>query len=167
MVTIRRLDTNDWTSLREVRLAALRDAPSAFWATWEDEHQYTREDWVHFAGGVVWFLARHDTPPGAIVGVVGCLQREEFPDEPEIIGMWVVRDQRGSGTADLLIDAAHGWALSQDVHSLGLWVTDGNERARRFYERHRYRSTGERAPLPAGRPGHEHRMRRTWTSSAV
>jgi GNAT superfamily N-acetyltransferase len=168
MLSIERLDESSWRTLRELRLAALQDAPEAFWATWEDERQYTRQDWVDFASGVVWFVAVRDDAPCARldVGIVGCLQRQEFPDEPEVIGMWVRPDERGAGTADLLIGAAHRWAALEHVRSIGLWVVDGNERARRFYERHCYRSTGECAPLPAGRAGHEQRMRRTWTTSA-
>jgi GNAT superfamily N-acetyltransferase len=160
MVSIERLDESSWTTLRALRLAALSDAPEAFWATWEDERRYTREEWKGFARGVVWFVAVHEDP----LGLVGCLRREESPDEPEVIGMWVRPDQRGTGTADLLIGAVHGWAVSAEVRSLGLWVVEGNDRARRFYERHLYRSTGERAPLPPGRSGQELRMRRTWVT---
>ena len=163
MVTVERLSEAAWQSLRDVRLAALLDAPEAFWATWQDERRYARQDWVGFARGVVWFIARNGPPPGRLpVGVVGCLRREEFPDEPEVIGMWVRPEQRGTGTADLLIEAAHRWADTVHVRSLALWVVDGNERARRFYARHRYLPTGERAPLPARRQGQERRMRRTW-----
>ena len=168
MVSIVRLDESGWETLRELRLAALQDAPHAFWATWADEHRYTREDWVGFAGGVAWFVAvNQDTPSARLaVGLVGCLQRQELPDEPEVIGMWVRPDERGAGTADLLIDALHRWAVARHVRSVGLWVVDGNDRARRFYERHGYLLTGECAPLPAGRSGHEKRMRRTWSTAA-
>ena len=38
-------------TLRDVRLAALRDAPDAFWATWQDERRYAREDWVDLRPG--------------------------------------------------------------------------------------------------------------------
>jgi GNAT superfamily N-acetyltransferase len=163
MVTVERVEESDWTLLREVRLAALRDEPDAFWATWEDERRYSREDWVDFIRAVVWFIAvRDDRLRRSSVGLVGCLRHEEFPDEPEVIGMWVHPDERGTGTADLLIGAAHRWAVAEDARSLGLWVVAGNQRARRFYQRHRYLPTGEHAPLPAGRPGQEQRMRRTW-----
>lgn len=163
MVTIEQLDESCWATLRDARLAALRDAPDAFWATWQDERRYAREDWVTFARDVVWFAAVRDAPPRRLtVGLVGCLRRAEFPDEPEIIGMWLRPEDRGTGTADLLIGAAHSWAAAEHVRSLALWVVNGNERARRFYQRHHYLPTGERAPLPPGRPGQEHRMRRTW-----
>jgi GNAT superfamily N-acetyltransferase len=165
MMRVRRLDRSDWRVLREGRLAALRDSPAAFWATWEDESRYTSADWVAFMSRTTWFTAVSDggrTRP--LVGLVGCLQREELPDEPEVVGMWVAPGRRGTGTADALIGALHAWALDEGVRSLGLWVVEGNDRARRFYERHLYRCTGERAPLPDRRPGHEQRMRRTTES---
>ena len=116
---------------------------------------------MRFTVNVAWFVAvRKDSPTRPSVGLVGCLQRSEAPDEPEIIGMWVRPDQRGTGAADLLIDAAQDWAFSEGAGSLALWVVDGNHRARRFYERHDYAYTGEEAPLPDGRPGREQRMRR-------
>lgn len=168
MVTVERLDADGWRALREVRLAALRDSPQAFWASWKDEHRYAPDDWVRFTRTVAWFVAVQDVTPGRpSVGLVGCLQRAEFPDEPEVIGMWVSPGERGTGAADLLIGAAHGWALSEGATSIALWVVDGNERARRFYQRHGYRSTGEEAPLPAGRPGREQRMRRVCVSSSA
>lgn len=161
MPTVERLDATGWRDLREVRLAALRDSPGAFWATLKDESRYSRDDWVRFTRRVAWFVMVHeDLPARPSIGLVGCLRRSEAPDEPEIIGMWVRLDQRSTGTADLLIDAAHHWARSEGATSFALWVIDGNQRARRFYERHDYRTTGEEAPLPAGRPGREQRMRR-------
>ena len=161
MVTIERLDESGWGTLRELRLAALRDAPDVFWATWEDEARFTRREWVRFARDVVWFVAVRDEP----LGLVGCLRRPEVPDEAEVIGMWVRAAERGTGIADLLLEALHGWAEADGVRCLGLWVVVGNERARRFYDRHRYRSTGELAPLPPGRPGQEQRMRRRCATS--
>lgn len=161
MLTVECIDATRWKDLREVRLDALRDSPDAFWATWNDENRYARDDWVRFTRTVAWFVAVHDDPTTRnSVGLVGCLRRTEAPDESEIIGMWVRPDQRGTGTADLLIGAAHHWARSEGARSLALWVIDSNHRARRFYERHDYRPTGEEAPLPAGRPGREQRMRR-------
>lgn len=166
MVSVERIEESGWQSLREVRLAALRDAPAAFYCTWEDERRNTPKDWADLARGVVWFMAVQDAPPERLmVGLVGCVQRPESPDEPEVIGMWVHPDQRGTGTADQLLEAAHRWARAQGAPSLALWVVDGNTRARRFYERHLYQPTGERAPLPAGRPGREHRMRRSLATS--
>ncbi|WP_426563314.1 GNAT family N-acetyltransferase [Angustibacter sp. McL0619] len=152
-----------WESLRQVRLAALRDSPTAFYCTWQQERRNTPADWADLAKNVTWFVAAQNSPSHQpMVGLVGCLQRPECPDEPEVIGMWVHPVQRGTGTADELLTAAHHWARTQGASSIALWVVDSNTRARRFYERHLYRTTGEKAPLPGGRPGREHRMRRSF-----
>jgi GNAT superfamily N-acetyltransferase len=155
MLQIRRLGAAEWPTLRSLRLMALLDSPAAFWATWEDEHGFSAERWVRFTRGVAWFVAVRSEQP---VGLVGCLQNGEPPDEPEVIGMWVQPVERGSDVADALLTAAMDWVAEQGLGGASLWVTDGNDRARRFYQRHRFRSTGERELMPGGREAE--RMRR-------
>ena len=156
-ITIDQLSEQQWPALRELRFAALTDAPHAFEASLEDESRWGVDGWLSFVRNVAWFVAGLDGQP---VGLVGGLRRREARDEPEIISMWVVPSQRGTGTADLLLQAVLGWAQRTGAHSMTLWITDGNARARRLYERHGFRLTGERSPLPAGRTGSELRMRR-------
>ena len=156
-VTIDRLGTTAWQQLRDLRLEALRDAPSAFWATWEDESRYGVADWTQFAGAVKWFVSTRD---GHTIGLVGAMRHNECPDEPEIIGMWVRPSERGRGTADALVTSIVRWADSERATALTLWVTGGNNRARELYQRHGFALTGERAPLPQGRTDSEARMRR-------
>lgn len=157
MVRIEGLDDRDWRVLRGLRLAALSEAPDAFWATWEEEAAFGPEEWRGFVRGVQWFIAVRDGTP---VGMVGCLRRSECPDEPELISTWVEPAERGSGTADALLDAVIGWAVDQGIDAISLWITEGNDGARRFYQRHRFRVTGERAALPLERGGVVERMDR-------
>lgn len=150
------LEEAAWPTLRAVRLAALRESPAAFWATWEEESAFDPEGWRRLVRAAAWFVARREREP---VGVAGCLRREECPTEPEVVGMWVHPAARGRDVADRLLDAIRSWATQEGMSSLVLWVVEDNERARRIYERHRFCLTGERAPLPEGRSGHEERMR--------
>ena len=62
--------------------------------------------------------------------------------------MWVSRPARGTGTARRLLEEVAGHAAANGAPSLTLWVTDGNDRARAFYRRAGFRSTGRRQPVP-------------------
>ncbi len=45
MVLVREVTIDDWETLRDVRLAALREAPSAFGSTYAREAAFTPEQW--------------------------------------------------------------------------------------------------------------------------
>jgi ribosomal protein S18 acetylase RimI-like enzyme len=67
--------------------------------------------------------------------------------------MWVAPQARGAGLADRLIAAMARHARGQDAPTLTLWVTDGNDRARAFYRRAGFRSTGRRQQVRPQDPG--------------
>jgi len=156
-VVIEPLPDGAWQLLRELRLEALRDAPDAFWATWEDERKYGAGEWTRFARSVAWFVATRD---GRRVGLVGAVQRDDCAEEREVIGMWVHPTERRKGIAGLLLDAVTRWAGTQGAAVLTLWVTHRNHLAHTFYLRQGFTPTGEEAPMPGGRAGTEVRMRR-------
>jgi hypothetical protein len=45
MVSVRATGPGDWELVRDVRLAALRDAPGAFASSYEREAAYSKEQW--------------------------------------------------------------------------------------------------------------------------
>jgi ribosomal protein S18 acetylase RimI-like enzyme len=49
-----------------------------------------------------------------------------------------------------LIDALHAAMRGRGWRTASLWTRAGNERARRLYEGHGYRLTGDVKPLPGG-----------------
>ena len=158
-LTVYRLGCDDWAQLRELRHAALTDSPDAFESTLADEERWDRDRWLHFARDVIWFVGAQNTQP---VGMVGACKRPAAHNEVEIISMWVAPPARGHGAADQLLRSALGWAQHIGAESVALWITENNGRARRLYERHEFRLTGERCPLPGGRSGTELRMRRDY-----
>jgi GNAT superfamily N-acetyltransferase len=156
MVQVRRLGQQDWKTLRDVRLAALADAPYAFWATFQEESRFGPEQWRRFLKAAAWWTAsRNDR----VVGVVAVLRRGEILDEAELIAMWVAPDERGRGTAARMLQAACEWARAAGTQTLTLWVTEGNDRAKRLYESWGFQATGERADLPHTAATGEERMR--------
>jgi ribosomal protein S18 acetylase RimI-like enzyme len=58
--------------------------------------------------------------------------------------MWVSPQVRGSGVADRLVDAATARVRAAGGSAVTLWVAIGNARARGFYQRMGFRSTGIR-----------------------
>jgi hypothetical protein len=48
-VRIHTVQRRDWPEYREIRLAALKDAPSAFASTWQEEAPLTAAQWMERA----------------------------------------------------------------------------------------------------------------------
>ncbi len=145
MADIRRVCPDEWKLLREVRLTALRESPRAFGSTYKRESAYTEADWRSRLTTAVWFVARVNA---RLVGVVASRRRDNTESRRELLSMWMHPDQRGTGVAAELVCAVQTRARSDGASVLTLSVADGNDRARRFYEKLGFVSTGVRMPLP-------------------
>lgn len=128
---------------RDVRLAALADAPDAFASTLASQQANTEPDWRAMLDGSRGIRAVAEVGT-EVAGVIGAFARESVG---EIIWMWVAPARRGSCAGDALLAYALDWCAAQGLGCV-LWVADGNERARRFYARNGFVSTGERQPFP-------------------
>ena len=154
MTTVEHLGPDDWQELREVRLAALTDAPLAFASTYAREAAFDEAQWRAWLAGSAWWVARD--AGGRVVGVVALIR--EGPREDHVVGMWVAPQQRGSTTAAALLETAVA-AVRPEADAVVLWVADGNPGARRFYERAGFTGTGERQPLPSAPEIGEEKLR--------
>lgn len=144
---IRQAQPDDWRDVRDVRLAALRDAPYAFGSTYEKTLAYDEERWRDWVVGAAMFLAYVDHVPSGLAG--GLPAEHSTPGTAELVAMWVRPTVRGRKVADSLVAAVADWAAGRAYGRLHLWVTETNERARRFYERLGFTITGERQVLPS------------------
>jgi GNAT superfamily N-acetyltransferase len=152
---IERVSPGQWRELRELRLRALADAPYAFASSYAREVGYDEQRWRTGIERVAWFVARAG---GRSVGLAaGKPAHNGAPDERELVSMWVEPARRGTGLAGELVAAVREWAAGDGARVLVLWVADGNERARRFYLRLGFASTGLRQPLPGNRAVDEER----------
>lgn len=146
VVLIREVAPDDWQLLRDIRLTALLDAPSAFGSSYEREAGFTEADWrERIETGAVNFLAY--LPEVSPAGLAGSF--EDRPGVAELVAMWVAPAARGRGTGEALIDAVVNWAKNHDYREVHLWVTESNVPARGLYERCGFVPTGERQPLPS------------------
>ena len=151
-VVVCRVRPGDATVLKEVRLAALLDAPFAFGSTYGAEVTRTDEHWIHRAllassgRDSAVFLAWLD---GRAVGIVGGYRPDPSTDAVELVSMWSAPEARRVGVGRLLVQAVIDWATENGSSSIGLWVTRGNAPAECLYESLGFRTTGEYQPLPS------------------
>ena len=157
MVVIREVSPDDWEALRDVRLAALRDAPAAFSSTYAREAAFTEERWRGRISErhVTYFAYRPQAPEPA--GLIGVYVEDGLAD---VVSMWVRPGTRGRGVGEALITAAADWSRARGHDGVFLWVTESNTPARKLYERCGFTPTGEAQPLPSDPTLTEVRMRR-------
>lgn len=154
---VRPATSADWPVCKQIRLRALADSPDAFGSTHAREMAFDDEEWRRRVEPGNWLLAWSDNRP---VGMAATLLESEWPTEIHLVGMWVEPGFRGTSAAADLVEFACGTARTAGAQAVTLWVADPNQRARRFYERMGFHSTGERQPLPSNREIGEQRMRR-------
>lgn len=148
MVELRILTSDDWQLWREVRLAALADAPEAFGsnlAYWSGPGD-TEDRWRSRLTDVPFNVVSLDDD-----GLTGQVSGTALDDEGrvELISMWVAPGARGTGVADALVGCVVEWAPEQGASAVHLSVRIGNERALGLYLRAGFVAVGEPAGDPA------------------
>ena len=144
MSLVRPLQPDEWKQLREARLRALEEAPTAFGSTWAEERDRPDEWWKWSAADTAWFVAEDD---GRIVGLAAGVAAGELRPHSEMVSMWVEPGRRGSGVAQELLACVSAWARQHGEAVLALHVADGNPRAMRFYEDAGFTRIGRAEPL--------------------
>jgi GNAT superfamily N-acetyltransferase len=164
-VQIRRAHPDEWATVRDVRLAALADAPDAFASTLSRERARTEPQWRCRIRAWPWFLAWHAGTPAGLVAAVPDQPASGPPagDRPagpaagpatrgargwHLVSMWVSPQVRGTGVAELLVGAVVDHAGAVGAPRITLWVVVGNARARAFYRRMGFTATGRRQVYP-------------------
>jgi GNAT superfamily N-acetyltransferase len=145
MVDIRYITEDDWQALKQVRLAALLDAPTAFGVTHAAAAAYTDQAWRDRAAGrgpARYLLAFEDA---IAVGIVAHLPGAN--NELELIAMWVAPAQRGTDVGVQLVGAVKAWAITNDCRRVLLDVSPDNARASAFYQKLGFVFLPEWAPL--------------------
>jgi GNAT superfamily N-acetyltransferase len=148
MVLVRETVAGDWQALRDIRLEALRDAPTAFGSTYEREAQRGEAHWhdrVSRGGTFLAYLPGLGASEPA--GLIGGYQ--EDPVTVELVSMYVRPRARGRAVGEALVAAVINWADQRNAATVHLWVTATNAPARALYERCGFALTGEHQPLPS------------------
>jgi GNAT superfamily N-acetyltransferase len=141
MIELRVLTPDDWPIWRELRLAALAEAPAAFGsrlADWQGEADRA-ERWrarLELPGSYNLVAVLDGRPAGMASGVP-----TDDRSVAELISMWVHPDARGHGVGDRLMAAVEQWARQVGAQVLRLAVVEDNEAATALYRRNGFVDT--------------------------
>ncbi len=164
---VRRISAGEGVVLKNIRLAALLDSPSAFGSTHAAEAAQTDDHWESRAAlgasgsKSATFFAVIDE---SLVGVVAGYRPDLEGSTVELVSMWVAPPYRQAGVGRQLVDAVLDWARETGASRVELWVTRGNDQAQRLYESAGFRETGEHQTLPSDPRHEESRMRKVLAS---
>ena len=134
---IRATNEDDWALLRQIRLDALCDAPTAFGVSHATAAANSDTQWRDRASGrgpAYFVLALVN---GVAVGLAGGVISPSA--EPALIAMWVRPAHRGAAVAAGLVGAIKQWAVGHGHERLVLNVSPDNERAAAFYRKQGFR----------------------------
>ena len=132
-VQVRRAHPDEWATIRDVRLAALADAPDAFASTLAREQDRAEAEWRSRIALIPWFLAWHEGQPAGLVATFPVTQPGPAgPAHPvgewHLVSMWVPPAVRGRGVAGLLVTAVLEHARVAGAERVTLWAATGNPR---------------------------------------
>ena len=147
---VRQLAREEWSLLRDLRLAALADAPDQFGETHSSASQRSSEEWIA--------LTLSDTPgatsathiaevDGDPVGMAFAIQDRADARCGRLGGMWVAPGARSVGVGMALVRAVLYWSRSGGMHRVRLWVMPSTA-ADRLYRQAQFIPTGALKPFP-------------------
>lgn len=146
--TLRRAAPDDWPLVREVRLRALADSPTAFGAVLDQARALPDADWRRrLTYGVTVVGVDDDTGRGVAMG--GAFAPPES-DSLSLWGMWTDPATRGQGLGGRLLDDLLAWCRDAGPDAgpdigrgdVRLHVTEDNPGARRLYTSRGFVPTG-------------------------
>ncbi len=146
-IEVRRIRSDEWREMREVRLRALADAPEAFATTHAEASARSDDEWERFTAASAdsasqsSFVAVLD---GRFVGLVSSFEPADDAGSVHLIQMWTASEARRRGVGRRLVDVILEFAGSSPVR---LAVIRGNDGARLLYEAMGF-VPDDRPPLP-------------------
>ena len=153
MIKVRQIRSGEWERLRDIRLEALADSPSAFATTLAEAEAYPDSLWQERA---VAGAEGHDqitvlaVSGETAIGMTVALGRpHRVLDVVPIVSVFVSPSHRRQGIAVRLLNLAEDWARDQGGTRTSLWVEELNDAARGFYRSIGYVATRDRQAMPS------------------
>ena len=148
---LRRLEPDEVSLHRELRLRALQEAPNSFGETFADAVARPSSYWedltrsVTESGRHVMFLACEGND---VLGLTYGLLDRDASAMGRIGGMWVEPACRRRGVGRALLQQVFNWARERRLSRLGLWAPAHSPAALALYRHAGFRETGKRRSLP-------------------
>ncbi len=161
MPDINLLTSDEWHTLREVRLSALSESPYAFLSTYAAESEYDESEWRReFARGD-WYVGM--VRMGSAhkpVSIAGITRESGTPAHQRFLQyVWVAPEFRRQGVAFNMINEVLDRLKLSGVRTVVLGVLDGNGSVMPLYSRLGFVSCNHRQPLE-GFPGRSEELMR-------
>jgi GNAT superfamily N-acetyltransferase len=153
MVSIRRIQLGENEIFKRIRLAALRDSPSAFATTYESAVNRSADSWREQVDSTAQgsdratFIAFSDDLP---IGIAALYRDKDRMDVGEVLQVWVAPEFRSKGVAQKILDAVFQWAGENGFCIILATITKGNERALHFYLKYGFKDLDPAAIDNAG-----------------
>lgn len=147
---VRRIRIGEGLRLRELRLHALGDAPTAFGSTLAREQDFPEELWHERAEGAsagpdrITLIAEQGD---RWVGMATGLAPEPGQPGPVLVGMFVDGAARRLGIGEALVEGVKDWARARGDERLYLWAVASNAAALGLYRRCGFNPSGGTRPL--------------------
>jgi ribosomal protein S18 acetylase RimI-like enzyme len=154
---VRQLEDREWPVLRDMRLRARGESADSFLTSYDAEAAFSDEQWqAEFSRGS-WFLASLGIES---IGIVGATSFHDIPaDDRYLENLWVAEERRRDGVATILVSKVMQRLATDGVHTIWLWILDGNDKAWKFYEKLGFDGHGDPVALQAYPGRSEQRMK--------
>ena len=133
-ITIRKLNIEDLNQYRNIRLELLKNAPTNFGSSFEEESQFDRKMWVNrLSKETISVFGAFDTE---LVGIVLTVEnpRSKMKHIASINSMYVKEKYRSLKIGDKLVKHALEYLKNKDVEQVILSVVTSNLPAVKLYE---------------------------------
>ena len=146
---IRRIRDCEHDLVRELRIAALRDAPTSFAESVHDASGRPESYWVELTRSLadkhVMFLAEEG---GEARGSVYGIRDQDNSNGGRVGGMWVDSQHRARGLGTALLEAVVQWAMLEGFSAIRLWVPPNSQEAKALYVKAGFVPTGDTKSVP-------------------
>jgi ribosomal protein S18 acetylase RimI-like enzyme len=151
------LTEDDWSRLRHIRLSALQNYPGAFLSSYQRESGYGERRWRQEFSRGTWNILLAN---GEDVGLLGVTREQAMSlQECYLEYLWIAPGLRRSGAASMLLRTVLNRLRAAGVHTVWLYILNGNQVAMNLYQKFGFQTTNEPQLLPDHPAGSEHRMK--------